>query len=246
MSRVREDAIDARGARATSVTAASVREVDRPSPTSATCRPGRFRVPFDGRRRGGRAPSPTGSRRPVAAPRDPAARSSASAWSRVDRNPDALWPRRRPMSPRWSTSPTSGAVLTEVRADHGIDGVLTVSADRAVPVGRRARRGARAAGDRRRDRPPDDAQDRDAAPARGAGVPQPRFAAIATSQSGRARARRGRASRRCSSRPTPAASAVSSYVDSRRRHRRGHLHAALAASPTRRRDPRGVRRRASS
>ena len=91
-----------------------------------------------------------------------------------------------------------------------LDGVLTVSADRAVPGRGGGRRGARAAGDRRRDGAPDDAQGGDAAPARRGRRAAAALRGAALDRRAAARGRRGRASRRCSSRPTRAGSAASS------------------------------------
>ena len=59
-----------------------------------------------------------------------------------------------------------------------VDGVLTISADRAVPVVAAIAEALGLPGNRRRNGAPDDPQGRDAASARGGGRPQPRFAAL--------------------------------------------------------------------
>ena len=76
---------------------------------------------------------PLRRRRPPSAARDPAREGARAAGRRRRPQPGRARACRRPTSRRWSTSRTPAAVLTAVRRLR-IDGVLTVSADRAVPV----------------------------------------------------------------------------------------------------------------
>ena len=148
-----------------------------------------------------------------------------------------------------SRSPTSPEVVDfadvdaveEVARRHEVDGALTVSADRAVPVVAAVDRAARAAVDRDGGRAPDDPQDRDAADARRGGDPAAAVRRGPHLAEGRAAIE------------TVGLPAVLKPVDSG--GQRGlfrietpgdlesHLHSALAESPGRRGDPRGVRRR---
>ena len=138
---------------------------------------------------------PLRRRRAPPAPRDPPRQGARPPRRR--RRPQ---PRRRQASQVADVGEavdfTDVAAVTEVGRRHGVDGVLTVSADRAVPGRRRRRRGARLPGigtETAHLMTHKIAMRRTLADA---GVPQPRFAARATS---RARAPRWTpsASRRC-------------------------------------------------
>ena len=102
----------------------------------------------------------------------------------VDRNADA--PGLEVADVGEAVDFTDVDAVTEVARRHAVDGALTVSADRAVPVVAAVTERLGLPIDRHRGRPPDAEQDRDAAILAEAGVPQPQFAAVRSLHEGRA------------------------------------------------------------
>ena len=125
--------------------------------------PWRIASPASGRNR------PHGRRRAAPAARDPARAELGLRVVAVDRNADA--PGLAAADEGEVVDFTDVEAVTEAARRHRVDGVLTVSADRAVPVVAAVAEALGLPGIGAETAHADDAQDRDAAPVRGARRP---------------------------------------------------------------------------
>ena len=157
----------------------------------------------------------------------------------VDRNPDALGLQVADVAE--AVDFTDVDAVTEVARRHAVDGALTVSADRAVPVVAEVTERARAAVDRDARRAADAQQDRDAARLRRRRRPAAAVRRRAVARRGPPGTRRRSGCPPSSSRPIPAASAASSGS----RAKTTSTATSTPRSPSRRAGvhPRGLRRR---